>query len=122
MDAVGGTGCEVGHRSRGTERPEIAEGETGLRRCGNGKEREKKARGGGSADPVLFAPGASGIRPSRLLRPHGHSPPLGQGLRPCSPIHQPVLLSEVGEGRALRHSQCQLGVGVVIARRGGEHI
>lgn len=115
-------GCEVGQRERGTERPGIADGEIGMRRCGRweGTRKEGKRRGQRRPGSLLtrnLRDSAQPVAANRLASPASWPRPPG-----LSPIHQRVLLSEVGEGRALRHSQCQLGVGVVIARRGGEHI
>lgn len=64
----------------------------------------------------LRAGSLRGSAPSRRRHPAGLRRPLAGALGPRFRIHQLVLLSEVGEGRAPRHSRCQLGGGLL---RGG---
>lgn len=116
-----GVCIDAAGRWSGVERPKIEDG--GPRRD-RAEEMRQEGRNGeaGSANqvPSALAPGASETPPSPRPRPCGPPPPPGPGLRPRSLIHQPVLLSEVGEGRAPQPVPAWGGGG--IARRGGEHI
>lgn len=98
---VEGVCIDAAGRWSGVERPKIEDG--GPRRD-RAEEMRQEGRNGeaGSANqvPSALAPGASETPPSPRPRPCGPPPPPGPGLRPRSLIHQPVLLSEVGEGRA----------------------
>ena len=98
---VEGVCIDAAGRWSGVERPKIEDG--GPRRD-RAEEMRQEGRNGeaGSANqvPSALAPGASETPPSPRPRPCGPPPPPGPGLRPRSLIHQPVLLSVVGEGRA----------------------